>query len=377
MLCTASAGNSEFNDAAELNDEASLLQKGVKATRKARALGGKSLYQSQGSCCGSLETAVSANGELDTQGVTPMALILGTDAGECCRITAGMSPTVQYPLFSASKWISGIMVLLLVEQDKFTLDTKVSELLDWWTAHDDVTVRKLLQQTDGMTNYPLGLGACESDTTLDCAKEAYENCWPDGDGQSWTYSETSFYVIGAIVMNQTNTNTYDEAFQELLQPKIPSLNFNKCLWAYPTPAKADPGGGIVCSAEEFARILESLAAGTLISEDSWQAMKSSGANLPSDSYANFGVPDAPDTMFVLPPPPNSVFKYGLGHFQQTDSSGEAVVLSSLGMMGALPWMFTSNRSWGIAVRWQLASLTDESWKHAYRRLVAGEDVAWW
>lgn len=346
-------------------EESSSLLQATKAIgdQSAEAKQFRSTYSYSGTCCDSLK---AKEVEFQTDGVLPMAAVIGTSNGACCTVSAGMSATVPYPLFSASKWISGIMVSRLVDDGLLTLDTKVSDVLDWWVEHDDVTVKKLLTQSDGMQNYPAGLGACEADTTVGCAKEAYAEAWPEeGQGQPWLYSETSFYPIGAIVQKLLKCDTYNDAFQQLLMPKIKDLNFGKCTWSYPSVEKSDPGGGMVCSATEFSKIIAKLSAGDLLSETSLDSLLKVNTDLGPHPYANFGMNGGAGTYFGVPAPAGHTFRYGLGHFQQVDdASGETTILSSLGMMGTLPWMIADSKDWGVFVRWDNAG-SPVSWSKAY------------
>lgn len=296
-------------------------------------------YSFEGDCCGDTASTTALFEEL---GAVPMAVVHGTPAGTCCKQQLGVAPTAPQPLFSASKWITGMLFLRLVEVGKLaSLDVKVADVLSWWSKDGrgkDVTVRHLLLQTDGMKTYEAGLGACEAATTVECAKEAYRTAFPE-DSAAWTYSETSFNVLGAVAMHLTGAATYDQVFQELILPKVPAVNASTCFWGYPSKEKADPGASLICSAEEYAAILLALAQGRLLSAASERELMTSNTKALQD-----------DSLFGVPVP-GLAFKYGLGHWQEMNAaSGALEVMSSLGYAGCYPWMTADKSRWGVAVR---------------------------
>jgi len=66
--------------------------------------------------------------------------------------------------YSASKMVAAYTVLALVETKKLNLDTKVNEVLSWWTKdtkdkRSQVTVKHLLSQTDGFPTFKV-FGVC-------------------------------------------------------------------------------------------------------------------------------------------------------------------------------------------------------------------------
>lgn len=298
-------------------------------------------FSFEGDCCGDTGSAARLFQHL---GAVPMAVLHGTPDGICCKQQLGLAPSAPQPIFSSSKWITGLVFLRLVEEGMLaSLDVKVSEILPWWSDNGNgknVTVRNLLLQTDGMKTYEGGLGACTAGTTVDCAKQAYETAWPEeGQGAPWTYSETSFYVAGAVAMELTGAQTYNDVFLQLILPKVPTLDPMKCFWGFPSVVKADPGGGMICSAEEFATIMLALAKGQVISAESEQEMKSSNTKaLPDDTLGGISVPGL-------------TFKYGLGHWQEMNAiSGALELMSSIGYAGCYPWMTPDKSRWGVVVR---------------------------
>jgi CubicO group peptidase (beta-lactamase class C family) len=82
-----------------------------------------------------------------------------------------------FQVSSLSKWISAFGVMKLVEEGKLDLDTKVSTYLTRWQLppskfnNDDVTVRRLLSHTAGLTD-GLGYSGFESGTQVQSLEQS-------------------------------------------------------------------------------------------------------------------------------------------------------------------------------------------------------------
>ena len=85
-----------------------------------------------------------------------------------------------FPTASLSKWITALAVMTLVEAEKVELDEPVSKHLTRWRLppgdfkDDDVTVRRLLSHTAGLTD-ELGFGDYRADEVLPSLEEALRN----------------------------------------------------------------------------------------------------------------------------------------------------------------------------------------------------------
>ena len=109
---------------------------------------------------------------LDAEGHGNIALVLiegGDSIGEIFRGAAGAG--TLFPLASQSKWFTAIGVMKLVEDGRIDLDSPVENYLERWRLppstydHDEVTVRRLLSHTAGLTD-GLGFGDYRESETV-------------------------------------------------------------------------------------------------------------------------------------------------------------------------------------------------------------------
>merc|ERR1712014_533162 len=108
-----------------------------------------------------------------------------------------------------------------------------------------------------------GLAMCTKDSTITCAKDAYENLFEAAPGEKFTYTESSFYVLAAVAMEITGLSNVDSVFQELIARPLEMEGCSFSLWSL---EKTDPGGGLKCSAEEYGKFMRAVFGQTLVSK---------------------------------------------------------------------------------------------------------------
>jgi CubicO group peptidase (beta-lactamase class C family) len=89
-------------------------------------------------------------------------------------------------------------------------------------------------------------GLCPEGDTASCAKYAHDHLFVASPGEKFTYSETSFFVLGAIAMKVTGLSNFDSVFQEMIaRPLGMSCDFAGAALSK-SSIKTDPGAGLVC-----------------------------------------------------------------------------------------------------------------------------------
>merc|ERR1712137_1475630 len=173
--------------------------------------------------------------------------------------------------------------------------------------------------------------------TVGCAKYAYKFLFERAPGEKFRYSETSFYVLGAIAMQVTGHDEYDAVFQELIARPLgmTGCKFDRAVVTI-DKKKADPGGGMKCSIKEYSKFLRAVYAKELVStelqNEAEMVQTSKASNMPQESrWAGDGKQH-----------------YSLGHWiQKFDDDG--VLMHSMGADGFFPWIWRQGRRshWGI------------------------------
>lgn len=171
-------------------------------------------------------------------------------------------------LWSASKMVCGYTILKLVDEGLMSLHMRPADVFDFWNAADgrqNVTVRHLLSLTSGLTKFPNGFGRCTNDTLgiISCANESYHHGFPPTftqPGMTFEYAEASFFVVGAMALQATGLETFNEVFQKYTA-RLLGIAALKCRYI---GRKADPGGGLRCSTLEYAKILRAISSKSLL-----------------------------------------------------------------------------------------------------------------
>lgn len=129
-----------------------------------------------------------------------------------------------FQLASVSKVITGVAVLLLYEQGKLKLDTKVCDILVDF-PYKNITVRHLLSHRSGLPNYTYFCGQYLSDSVCSLSNEhmldimvkyrpkAYLN-----PGLRFNYSNTNYALLALIVERVSNKGYSTFLKEELFKP---------------------------------------------------------------------------------------------------------------------------------------------------------------
>ncbi len=252
---------------------------------------------------------------------------------------AGWDSTRAVPIASASKWLSGTLVMALVADGTLSLDDTVGRWLP--DAPEDkraITLRQLVTHTSGLPGQ--GGGGCLEDraTTLDaCARAALGGPMQSAPGTAFRYGGLSMQVAGRIAEVAAG-----QPFNELFAARVASpLGL--------TQTDFGPGlnprvaGGARSTAAEYARVLQALVDGggpilTLAAVDAMLADQTDGAPIAYSPYQSLsrlaGDPELAET------------RYGVGVWRETADlgAGGGLEAASPGAFGFSPWI---DRSRGI------------------------------
>src|SRR3712207_2833814 len=143
--------------------------------------------------------------------------------GKADQSGRAVTPQTPFVLASASKSLTALAVMQLVEAGKVELDAPVQRYLPWFRVADPVasqqiTVRHLLHHTSGLPK-SAGIDAATVATTSDSALEALVRELSTVElaapvGTTWQYSNAGYATLGLLV--QTVTGQSYEGYVEQL-----------------------------------------------------------------------------------------------------------------------------------------------------------------
>lgn len=287
------------------------------------------------------------------------ALILVRDSEVLVeRYYGSYSPTTRVPIASASKWLSGAVLMSLIDSGEVTLDDPIARLMpDAPADKRAITLRQLFSHTSGI---PSGAGllpqtnACLNAraTTLDaCARAILGVALGDPPGARFDYGGSSMQVAGRLA-ELASGKTWDALFRERIATPL-GLTASDYAGGSQTPgyvATTNPqiGGGVRATARDYARFLRMIGHRGVLdgrrvlsqaSVDAIERDQTLGAPVRGGSFAPYRL------------------GYGIGVWRnRVDAAGNAVQVSSQGAFGASPWIDRETGLVGIVL--VLTSLED-------------------
>lgn len=197
-----------------------------------------------------------------------------------------MTPDTPHELGSVSKPLTATAVMQLVEAGTIRLDAPIQETLSDFTLADgraaaQITLRHLLTHTSGISTRegrkPFGRTDMDADALQRRVRELRDVSLAHPPGSAFTYSNTNYMLIGALIeaLSGTSYETYmmQNVFEPLgMSPSAPSVRTARDMatghrYWFDTPSPADdlprtristPSGFLVASAEDMGRYLIAL-----------------------------------------------------------------------------------------------------------------------
>ncbi|WP_428656616.1 serine hydrolase domain-containing protein [Runella sp.] len=247
---------------------------------------------------------------------------------------------------SASKWMSGAVIMALVDDKKITLDDTVGKFLPIFTKYKkgNITIRQLFSHTSGFPgDSPQNYEYRATLTLADAVDSlAIYTKMLHAPGTTFNYGSVGMQIAGRIA-EVVSGKPWETLFNEKVATPC-ELTASYLLTGPKNPLIA---GGIWTSANSYLNFLEMIVnKGTfngkrVLSESAVAEMLSDqtrgavieGTPYPSNPYSDF---------------PTPVVRYGIGNWRDVvNSSGNAFETSSPGLFGTHPWQDSKNNVAGI------------------------------
>jgi CubicO group peptidase (beta-lactamase class C family) len=164
----------------------------------------------------------------------PGAAVIATRDGEVLyRAARGMAnlelgvpleADMVFRLGSISKQFTGAAIALLEERGELSIDDPITKFLpDYPTHGHEITVAHLLAHTSGIRSYTGILGWMETkikeDLTTEELVDGFKNEPMDfAPGERWSYSNSGYVLLGAIIEKVTGKSYEDFVEQEIFAP---------------------------------------------------------------------------------------------------------------------------------------------------------------
>ncbi|HRE50901.1 MAG TPA: serine hydrolase domain-containing protein [Flavitalea sp.] len=245
--------------------------------------------------------------------------------------TGELTVNSQEPIGFASAWLTAALVMTFVDQGKLSLDDPVAKYLPIYSkyAKKYLTIRHCLANTTGLEGEKGGVQKLFQKTRFDLLEEQV-NSFASGreiirnPGEAFSYNN-----IGSNIAGRVLEVVGKKAFDRLMQERIfRPLGMRRS--SFSMDMAVNPASGAVSTPSDYIKFLAMLLnkgtfnGKTILSEAAVAEMQKIQTN---------GVPS------LFTPKATEGFDYGLGAWiQEQNDKGEAIILSSPGLLGGWPYI---------------------------------------
>ncbi len=254
----------------------------------------------------------------------------------------------QFPIASASKWLTGALVMTVVDEGKLSLDAPISTVLpEFKGPAAAITLRQLLSQTAGEGSLKGGFDL-KQPATITLAQSAAEIAarpLQDPPGTIFNYGGPHFQVAGAMVEAVTGKRWADLFNARIAGP----LGMTHTYWLHLPNQKETPAetlnpllqGGVVTTADDYMRFLTMLAQN---GQYNGKRILSARAVEAMETNQTLGL-----AMGYVPPGASGRnAQYALANWCDAwDKNKRCTLVSSPGAFGTTPWIDRNSGLYGI------------------------------
>jgi CubicO group peptidase (beta-lactamase class C family) len=249
------------------------------------------------------------------------------------------------PIASASKWLSGAVIMVLVDEGKISLDDTVSKYLpDFAGDKSNITIRHLFAHTSGLPPE----ARCRNDkrTTLErCASEVAHVQLRAPPGEEFFYGGVSMHVGGRVAEIVSGKPWNDLLVERIAAPLgMTQTDF----FAYGPTLNPRPAGDARSSVDDYGRFLQMILQGgnfngkQILSAESIRELhedQTGGARIAYTIYERHRA--------LNPSLPYA--RYGIGVWRELVDEGSQQLqeVSSQGALGFSPWIDVERKLAGV------------------------------
>lgn len=302
--------------------------------------------------CDFSDASAAMQALLATDGVNDGGLVIGSPQGIWFKQYYGAyDDTSVIPIASASKLLSGVRIMQLVDQGVLALDTPVSSYLSgpdfpWSATAAPITLRQMFSHTAGygddeddpvLSDHTITLVQSVQQIASNAQGLSPQNFLPVGT--QFAYGGVSMQISGAVAQTQSGVDWQQGWRNNIGAPMCistidwqglgPTLNYRIA-------------GSARTSLDDYARVLAMLAGGG-VGNGTRILSPAAIATLNHSQTGNA-------TAGYTPPAADGLTQYGVGAWIEpspTSLSADAPVIESIGAFGYTPWVDFSNGTFGI------------------------------
>lgn len=129
------------------------------------------------------------------------------------------TPQTVYKIASVSKQFIAAGILLLVQENKISLDDKISKFLEGTPDNwKEITIRHLLTHTSGIVREAPGFDPFKIQNNADVIKTAYSLPLNFAPGERFEYSNTGYFALAEIIRQSSGKPWEDYLSEQVFKP---------------------------------------------------------------------------------------------------------------------------------------------------------------
>jgi CubicO group peptidase (beta-lactamase class C family) len=251
----------------------------------------------------------------------------------------GFHTSTQFPIASASKWLTAATLMTLVDEGRLSLDDPVSRFLPSFGGDKaSVTIRSLMSHTSGLPD-----STCVGDETTTlraCVEQTAETPETLPAARVFHYSAVGYAVAGRIIEVVTG-EPFERAFEDRIATPI---GMRRTRFDGPGRTRSpnpDPSASGVSSVDDYAHFLDMLLH-LGMSGTRRVLAPASVLEIERDQVSGFDTSHDPAVAITRIP------TYGLGVWRDVTDPGDGTVIASgNGGLGFYPWIDRAHDNFGI------------------------------
>ena len=250
------------------------------------------------------------------------------------------------PIASATKWVSAVLIMDLVDDGVLSLDDKVSDWIFYYSDlsdKKDITIGQMFSHASGFPSSALCLNFQGPNWNLEkCAESISKLKMEELPGTVFRYGGVGMQLAGRVVEIAANDNWIDLYKERIADP----LGITTIVWdeKYPNTKNPRIAGGIAAiSVDDYSKLLQ-----MMLNEGTYQSVEILSPEtvdfMLTDQTFGLPVASSPYTKYNNHPH----LGYGIGAWiDSKNKDGGAVELSSTGAWGYHPWIDLNRNMTGV------------------------------
>lgn len=267
-----------------------------------------------------------------------VAILVSLKGEEIYRKESGLDIHTPRVIASASKWLSGAVIMSLVDEGKLSLHDTVGRFLPIFTRYGKghVTIRQLFSHTSGFPGDSPQRYEYSRDLTLAAAVDslAVNVELINKPGSTFNYGSVGMHIAGRIAEIISG-----RSWQSLFNEKIAHPCRMEARYILMNPRNPLIAGGVRTSARDYLNFLEMIANNGVYNGK--RVLSASSITAMLTDQTNGAVIDYTPYM-------NCEVRYGIGNWRDViDKNGVLQEVSSPGAFGTHPWVDLKHHAAGI------------------------------